>query len=316
MRQEYSGDLLPFEAQMKRRLHWALFPQLVAHEFPVSQQPPNPRAADFMELFAPLFDALMGKEQVLLPHCVAVSGPNEVNLFRNGSGHYVAPVTSRVRFLCRPPQVLEPVELTLRVPDAAEVGWAHVYSVDAPPYRGVVTFQEGAAVIEFGQHGTSSLVVAGRGPEPQLEDADSVRLNAIRARHFPAGEKKAPSAGRPEVEDISEVSLEVSGTPVGASFPSSVIEVLIDGRKAGEMRDGQDSFRMVSETAALPARPPVVSLAPRDEGSWLAPEKVELVVRTGDGRKFCAASWVAGDICGAEGTRGFRLPLSWRKLLN
>jgi hypothetical protein len=316
MRQDYSGDLLPFEAQMKRRLHWALFPQFIAHEFPVSQQPPNQRAADFMELFAPLFEPLIGKEQVLLPHCVAVSGPNEVNLFRNGSGHYAAPVTSRVRFLCRPPRVLEPVELTLRVPDADEVGWAHVYSTDSPPYRGVVRLREGAAVIECGQHGTSSVVIAGRSPEPRLEDADSERLNAIRDNRFPAKEKGAPAAERPDVEDISEVSLEVSVTPVGASFPSTVIDVLIDGRKAGEIRDGQDSFSMVSETAALPARPPVVSLVPRDDGSWLAPEKVELVVQTSDGRKFCAASWEAGDSCGAEGTRGFRLPLSWRKLMD
>jgi hypothetical protein len=313
MRQEYSGDLLPFEAQMKRRLHWALFPQLVTHEFPVSQQPPNRRAADFMELFAPLFEPLMGKEQVLLPHCVAVSGPNEVNLFRNGRGHYVAPVTSRVRFLCRPPRVLEPAELTLQVPDAAEISWAHVYSADVPPYRGVVKIREGAAVISLEDHGTSSLVVAGRSPEPQLEDADSERLSDIRARHFAAGEKKAPAPGRPEVEGISEVSLEISGAPIGASSPSTVIDVLIDGQKAGEMIDAQSSFRMVSETPALPERPPVVSLVPGDEGTWLVPEKVELIVRTGDGRKFRAASWETGDICGAERFRGLRLPLSWRK---
>ena len=313
MRQEYTGDLLPFEAQMKRRLHWALFPQFIAHEFPVSQQPPNPRAADFMELFAPLFEPLMGKEQVLLPHCVAVSGPNEANLFRNGRGHYAVPVTSRVRFLCRPPQVLEPAELTLHVPDAAEINWAHVYSADVPPYRGAVKFREGAAVIGLGQHGTASLVVAGGSPEPRLEDADSERLKAIRTRHFPAGQKREPAAGRPEVEDISEVSLEISGAPIGASFPSTVIDVLIDGRKAGEMQDAQRSFRMVMETPVLPERPPVVSLVPGDEGTWLAPEKVELVVRTGDGRKFCAASWGPGDICGAERSRGLRLRLSWRK---
>jgi hypothetical protein len=313
MRQEYSSDLLPFEAQMKRRLHWALFPQLIAHEFPVSQQPPNPRAADFMELFAPLFEPLMGKEQVLLPHCVAVSGPNEVNLFRNGSGYYAAPVTSRVRFLCRPPQVLEPAELTLRVPDAAEMSWAHVYSADVPPYRGALKLRDGTAVIGLGQHGTSSLVVVGRAPEPRLEDADSERLNAIRARHFPTQEKKARAAGRPEVEDISEVSLEISGAPVGASFPSTVIDVLVDGRKAGEMRDAQGSFRMVWGTPALPERPPVVSLVPGDEGTWLVPEKVELVVRRADGRKFCAASWEIGDGCGPEKSRGLRLPLSWRQ---
>jgi len=50
----------------KQRLHW-LVPAMIAHQFPISQQGPDPRAADFLELYAPLFDTLMGKEQVLLP---------------------------------------------------------------------------------------------------------------------------------------------------------------------------------------------------------------------------------------------------------
>jgi hypothetical protein len=266
-----------------------------------------------MELIAPLFEPLMGKEQVLLPHCVAISGPNEVNLFRNGRGYYAAPVTSLVRFLCRPPRVLEPAELTIRTPDAGDLSWAHVYSADGPPYRASVKVEEGAAVIGLGNHGTSSMVVAGKGPEPRLEDARSERLKAIRARHFPAGGIREPVAGRPEVEDIAEVRLEISGSAIGASYPSTVIDVLIDGRKAGEMRDAQSSFRTTMKASALPDKPPVVSLVPADEGTWLAPEKVGLIVRTGRGRSFCAASWEPGDICGAEGARGLRLPLSWRK---
>ena len=70
----YDGDLLPFEAQLKRRLQFAVFPQMIAHKFPISQQDPNPNAADLLELYAPLFSMLAGKEQVLSPHCVSVSG--------------------------------------------------------------------------------------------------------------------------------------------------------------------------------------------------------------------------------------------------
>jgi hypothetical protein len=312
MRQGYTGDLLPFEAQMKRRLHWALFPQLIAHEFPVCQQPPDPRAADFMEVFAPLFEPLMGKEQVLLPHCVALTGPNEVNLFRNGKGYYAAPVTSRAGFLCRPPCASEQVQLTLRVPDAAEISWAQVYSADGPPYRGVVEVREGAAVIGIGRHGSSSLVVAAKGREPPLEDADAARLDVVRARLFPAGRKKDPVTGRPEVKDIAEVSLEISGAPVSASSPTNVIDILLDGQKIGEIRNAESSLRMTWGGTALPEKPPAVSLIPGDEGTWLAPEKVELLVRTGDGRRFRVASWEPGDACAAEGLHGLRLPLSWR----
>ena len=103
----YDGDLLPFEAQLKRRLQFAVFPQMIAHKFPISQQDPNPNAADLLELYAPLFSMLAGKEQVLLPHCVSVSGANDANLFVNQTGNFVVPVTSRVRFLSRPTTAAE-----------------------------------------------------------------------------------------------------------------------------------------------------------------------------------------------------------------
>jgi hypothetical protein len=311
-RHKYTGDLLPFEAQMKRRLHWALFPQFIAHEFPVCQQPPDPRAADFMEIFAPLFEPLMGKEQVLLPHCVAVTGPNDVNLFRNGEGHYAAPVTSRARFLCRPSSVTEKAELTLRVPDAAGIRWAHVYSADGPPYRAAVKVGEDAAVVVIERHGTSTMVVAGKGPEPPLDDADAERLEAVRGILFPSREKAKPENGRPEVTDIAELALEISGMPVGSSAPATVIEVLLDGRKIGELRDGKRSFRTAWTDKTLPEKPPAVSLVPGDDGTWIVPESAKLFVRTADGRSFGVASWESGDPCSEEGTRGLRLPLTWR----
>jgi hypothetical protein len=160
MRKPYDGDLLEFEKQMKRRLQWACFPQMIAHEFPVSQQKPNPQAADLLELYAPLFDPLIGKRQVLLPHCVAATGDNDVNLFLNGAGEYVVPLTSRTRHRSRSATEVEEVMVTLNTPDAGDFRSARVYSADGPPYDAVLTASRGRAVIKVPKHGRASTVVA------------------------------------------------------------------------------------------------------------------------------------------------------------
>jgi hypothetical protein len=313
MRTLYTGDLMPFEAQVKRRLLWALFPQFIAHEFPVSQQNPEPRAADLMEIFAPLFAPLMGKEQVLEPHCVAVSGPNDTNLFINPSKRYVAPIVSRASFLCRPGGAAEAPVLTLKVSDAARLTWAHVYSADGPPYKAAVEVKGGAAVIRIDRHVSSSMVVAGSAPEPAIDVAASARLAGIRNRLFrsmtvPGSPVKTPSLG-----DIDGMEIEVLGKPVGASYPKTNITVLVDGKKVGEIRDAAGAFRASIPDGPLQETPPVVSLVPGDEGTWLAPERVSLVVRTKDGAAWRAASWENGDAFDAEGARGIRLSLGWRK---
>jgi len=69
---------------LKPRLHFALLPQMIAHEFPISQQKSNAKAADMFELYAPLFASLAGKEQVLIPDCNEVNGENDVNLLLTG----------------------------------------------------------------------------------------------------------------------------------------------------------------------------------------------------------------------------------------
>ena len=130
---QYHGDLLQFEGQLKRRLHWALFPQMIAHKFLISQQWPAANAADLLEIYAPLFETLMGKQQVLLPHCVSVAGANDVNLFVNGAGQYVAPVTSQINFLSRPRGPASPVTVSIRAADGHELTWAHVYSPESAP---------------------------------------------------------------------------------------------------------------------------------------------------------------------------------------
>ena len=161
-RAKYDGDLLAFEKQMKLRLQWACFPQMIAHEFPISQQKPNPHAADFLETYAPLFEPLMGKRQVLLPHCVAATGDNDVNLFLNGKGEYVAPLTSRTRHRARNAAGVEEVTVTLRVPDAANLHSAKVYSADGPAYAADIARSDGMATIHVKKHGTASVVVAGK----------------------------------------------------------------------------------------------------------------------------------------------------------
>jgi hypothetical protein len=160
MRQPSEGDFLKFEKQMKLRLQFACFPQMIAHQFPISQQQPDPRAADFLEVYAPLFDPLIGKRQVLLPHCVAATGDNDVNLFLNGAGEYVAPLTSRTRHRSRGAEQLEEVTVTLKTPDAAELRSAKVYSADGPAYAAALSLSQGRAIIQVAKHGTASVVVA------------------------------------------------------------------------------------------------------------------------------------------------------------
>ncbi len=162
MREDYQGDLLEFEKQMKLRLRCAVFPQMIAHDFPISQQKPNPHAADLLELYAPLFETLIGKRQVLLPHCVAATGDNDVNLFLNGAGAYVAPLTSRTRHRSRGAEHVEEVTVIIKTPDAGELRTAEVYSADGPSYSVNVSDRHGVATIRVAKHGTASVVVANK----------------------------------------------------------------------------------------------------------------------------------------------------------
>ncbi len=159
MRKDYQGDLLEFEIQMKRRLQFAVFPQMIAHEFPISQQKANPRAADLLELYAPLFDTLIGKRQVLLAHCVAATGDNDVNLFLNSAGEYVVPLTSRGRHRSRGAEEREQVTVTLKTPDAGAFRSAEVHSADGPSYSAALSSVKGRATIQVAKHGTASIVV-------------------------------------------------------------------------------------------------------------------------------------------------------------
>ena len=160
MRKDYQGDLLEFEKQMKLRLRCAVFPQMIAHEFPISQQKPNPHAADLLELYAPLFETLIGKRQILLPHCVEATGENDVNLFLNGAGAYVAPLASRTRHRSRGAEEVEEVTITIRTPDAGKIRSAQVCSAEGPIYEVKVSAMRGSATFRVTKHGTASVLVA------------------------------------------------------------------------------------------------------------------------------------------------------------
>ncbi len=155
MRVPYDGDLTGFEKQLNTRLQFAVFPQMIAHQFPISQQKTSPRAAGMLEKYAPLFETLVGKRQVLLPHCIAATGDNDVNLFVNAAGDYVIPLTSRSPKV----QETEKVTVTLRVPNAAQLRTAEVRGVTGERSRTSVTAGKGAATIRVARRGTAAVVI-------------------------------------------------------------------------------------------------------------------------------------------------------------
>jgi hypothetical protein len=333
-RKPYHGDLLQFEAQLKRRLQFALFPQMIAHEFPISQQEPDTRAADLLEIYAPLFSALIGKEQVLLPHCIAVSGANDVNLFVNGAGHYVAPVTSRVRFLSRRVPATEAVTVSLHVPDGAELQWAHVYSADGPPYRATIIREAGEVKVKVERHGTASVVVVGKGSEPtplgrevqfqvppsagsdhrtpETGDADAARLTQTRDHLFPQEvQASSPMAERPDWLDIKQTFLRVEGAQLG-SWGS--VAVILDGEKIGEVSSARGTFALQTQQGRLPPDPPKVKLVAPDEGMWFAPQRVELLARRSDGKSYRVALWTPNNVAASgPSSRVLTLQLAWCK---
>jgi hypothetical protein len=156
---DYTKDLAAFESQLQKRLHWALFPQMIAREFPISQQKPDVRAAALLEAYTPLFDPLRGASQVLLPHVVEVSGANQANVFETPSGGYVIPVTSRTRHLAD--KARESVTLTLRVPDARRLMNAQVRTLGSPPAPALMRRKGGVVEIAFDGHGAASVVIIG-----------------------------------------------------------------------------------------------------------------------------------------------------------
>jgi hypothetical protein len=309
MRKPYHGDLLQFESQLKRRLQFALFPHMIAHEFQISQQEPDARAADLLEIYAPLFAPLVGKEQVLLPHCISVTGANDVNLFRNPEGNYVVPVTSRTRFLSRRVAATEAVTVSLHVPDGADFKWAHVYSADGPPYRRIVSFANGELKVDVKQHSTASMVVIGNGAEPALNLDDAHRLGQLRDQLFgPPSFGVAAAPGLPEGLDVRQAIIKIEGTQLGQW---GSVGVRVDSKPVGEFSSAFGNFLL---DTPLAANPPTVTLTLPDEGMWFAPEHIEIVGQAADGKSYRLAEWTPNDdALRGEFTGDLELHLKWCK---
>lgn len=282
----YTGDLLLFEAQLKLRLQSAVFPHMIAHTFDICQQAPSPRAADMLEVYAPLFRAMMGKEQVLAPHCIEVSGANDANLFINGDGRYVIPVTSRTRSIVRGGGPKERVMVTINLQSARGVRWAQVYSADGPDYRARVNRTPAGARIEIGNHETASMVVAGRETEPSLPQPDSETDSARkRVRAMPR------PAFNASTENEKGFSITIWGQNGGTSpGPTTAYlnEVLL-----GELKDGLNHFTLASDAVESHREALMLSLKTGDEGTWFIVERVDLMEKSGDGTIRSVGRWTS-----------------------
>ena len=66
---------------------------------------------------------------------MVANGPNDVNLFTDPQGRYLVPVTSRIRFLSRGDREVTAVEVTISLPEASALTWAHAIPLGEKPYR-------------------------------------------------------------------------------------------------------------------------------------------------------------------------------------
>jgi len=274
----YAGDLGQFEGQLKRRLQWALFPQMIAREWPISQQAPDPEAARFLEIYAPLFEPFAGKEQVLEPHCITVTGPSDVNLFRNGSGHYVIPITSRVQFLSRASVHPGAATVTLRTSDAASLEWAVAMRADGPPVPATIALKDAAAEITVPEHGSATMLIAGKGQAPLANTEAEARISALRQELLSANTGAATIAPVQAIE--APCSLHISGEHLGVP---GAVTVIRGGKVIGVIGEDGTFAAAINEEA----EPGSVTLRCGHDGIWYVPARIEL--RTANAAS--TASW-------------------------
>ena len=316
-----TNDFIFFEAQLKRRLQFACFPQFIGHTYVLIQQAPSPTAADLLELYAPLFSQFAGKEQVLSPHCVKVTGPNEANLFKSSSGTYVVPVTSRINFLTRGHKNNETVTVVLEVPDSKKYKWAHVYSVDVPPYRAEISAKGKKVTLTLDQHCSSSLIVVGKGKEPSLEDTRDELLSKMLAQFAkkdtttcnfsntkPTIQKTNSALLRfhgKNLEYDGKVIVHVNGTRIGELVTTLPLQKNVCGGQlsstpssawytvttANDYSFGGD-INLSADTIDQSGEPPLIELTYGNEGVWFFPERIELLVEKSDGKTACVGCWL------------------------
>ena len=286
----YTGpDYSPHEANLKKRLQIALFPQLIAHEFPVCQQPPHPVAADCNEIFTPLFAPFVGKRQVLLPHPISVTGANDCNLFTDINGNWLVPVTSHIRFLTKGDRSTETATVTLDVPDANEATWAHAIPVAAPPYKALLKIERGKAVVTLSTHGAATMLLIGKGKEPALPETDHQRLLDVCNARFPEkprGVTKPPIAS-PDFSkrEVRSAILAIAGQHY---FHAAPLQFLLNGEIVGTLTTDSGTISCGNIT---PNEKPIVTVTASDQGAWWFPTEIRLNVSMDDQMVY-SAFWI------------------------
>lgn len=303
-----TGDLLQFEANLKRRLKYAVFPHMIPARFKICQQRPDKKAAAMLEIYAPLFRQLQGKEQVLDAHCIAVSGANEANLFRNTDGQYVIPVISRIRFLTRRTKASEKTQIKLSTHDVDKIKWACVYSDNNAPYFVSVEHASEGVIISLDRHYSASVIVTGTGNKPQ-EPEWAVHIRNHLASTFPYLNNSEYNKEEPlYAGELTSAEIRIQGQYVDDQTEGRLgfVSVWVNEKKIGHLSDNNkpgfqgliqreeeeqtfflspDFFTQISSAA------PVVKLKQIEEESWYAPQKVELWLTPMDGNAFRAAVW-------------------------
>ncbi len=299
-------DLAPFEAHLKQRLQIALLPQMIAHRFGISQQAPDEAAADLLELLAPLFKALSGKRQVLQPHCISVSGLNDVNLFIDGQNRYVVPVTSRTRFLTRGDHDTETAAVTIAMPDAGQLTWAQAVPMGGKAYPAAIHIRDGKAVVQIPNHGAATMLVVGKGEPPPLDSADADRLLAVRDARFPGRHSTPAAPASVPSGAAAKAMLSIDGA---CFYHPGPFTVQLGNTTVGTLAGSSGSFPCTVGDLGKPA----VRIIAGDDGVWYLPERIRLTLQT-TAKTTAYATWMSGEpVTVGRSAREMVLPLRWTR---
>ncbi len=274
----YAADPLRFEAEMKRRLLWAVFPQMVSRKFPISQQAASEHGAEVVEAYAPLFATLRGMSQSLDAHCVRVSGANSANLFVAPGGRWAAPVVSRATFRCADGGMpTTSPRLSIRCAGASAIRWGRLIAIRRPPVMlrpihrpGGVDFVlpgfTDAAVVEAGSDAGTAVAAASPSRPRSTKQQPGLRLAPIAA---------------------TRATLVVWGSHVGARSGSAW---LCAGGSSVRLADGANPLVIPCRGKPAPAVP-IIAIRTHDDGSWFVPAAAEMRVQGADGQWHRVARW-------------------------
>jgi len=196
-------------------------------------------------------------------------------------------MTSRIRFLSRGDREVSPVEVTISLPQASALTWAHAIPLGDKPYRAEIRGQEGQALLRLPQHSAATMLVVGSGTEPALEDGDTARLVRVRDTRFPARARPTPTAAPAPIGTVTNARLRLTGT---SFYHPGPFRVFVDGVSVGTLEGSYGSFPCTVKDLATPE----VTLLAADEGAWFLPDYAELSVETTAGMT-ATAIWEPGD---------------------